>query len=809
MRARFLAPLSLFCLLFFAGLGQAATWTVDTLADELDSPAGATLSLREAVRDAATGDRIEFAPSLDGATMGLPLGRLTVSKNLTIDAMSLASGITLDGAHARGLLTTSTTVTLRGLKLIRGRDNFGAAVRNSGNLTMEHCSISDCLGLTGATGISHTGTSLTLRHCSVVGGAAFPPFDGGPAIEISSGSSKLVNCTIANNEAKLTSGLYLGGSSTVDLIHCTVTGNRSTSSGAAVNVVAGSFRIQNSVLAGNLSGTAGGSPSTSDLQLLFNVQLQKIGQNFLSSNASVATQFPAGPTTGTAAAPLDPLLSPVGLFGGRTHCRIPLSGSGLLDLATATADSPATDQRGFPRIAGAAADLGAGESTLSEFFPVNGASGVSIKPNLEWSCEISTPNYTVKFGDSPATLATVGTTGIGRWALPVLAPGTTYYWRIDSTGGGNTVTGPLLSFTTLDLVVTKAEDEKPEDVAIIPGMSLREAVLMANANPGLDVIRFHPDLAGESLTLVWGLIDITSDLRIDGQSIPGGVTLSGSCYRIRAATEFNHLSIVEGKSSNSSDGVIHVNGAFTARNCTITNGRANLGSGIYLQTGSCTLIHCTVTGNLANFAGGGIYRSGGTLTLENSIVAGNGSLETNPDIRTTVAPTLRGKNLIGNNSGSEAVLPAGPLTGTAAAPLAPVLAPAGAYTGGAALYCPLLPGSPALGQALPLATTPAIDQIGQPRPGDGAADLGAAEYTPSLPLTVPASSEQEVVTRPALYWNIAGESFEIFFGTDPAALASLGTSAKGTFQLPQLAQNTTYYWRVDSSTAGVTTTGTI
>jgi hypothetical protein len=669
---------------------------------------------------------------------------------------------------------------------------------------MEHCSISECQNAGDAgIGIHHTGYSLTLRNCSVVGcRPSSPSSSGGPAIQ-ASGPVKLVGCTIANNEgASSTSGILYFSSSpgnTLDLIHCTIAGNRSYS-GAAVTLWTGVLRLQNSVLAGNLSGT-----SPSDLNLL-GTQVQKIGQNFLSSNASVTSQFPAGTTTGTSAAPLDALLSPVGRFGGRTPCLIPLSGSRLFNLATASADSPATDQRGFPRIAGSSADLGATESTLAEFFPADGFTGASIKPELNWSTQITATGYTIKFGNSPASLATIGTTTSGRWILPELVPGNTYYWRIDSTVGGNTVTGPLLSFSVLDLVVTKKEDERADQAASIPGMSLREAVLFANANPGPDTIRFHPDLAGQVFTLTEGTLDITSQLHINGQSLPGGVTVKGSNYLILADTTFSGLSIIDGI-GGSTNGVIHVVAPFTARNCTITGGRAYRGGGINIQGGSCNLVHCTVTGNHANLEGGGIYTSGGTLALENSIVAGNRALENYPDIRASVLPTLRGKNLVGNNSGSG--LPAGPLVGNATTPLSPALAPAGAYTTGEAWYSPLLPGSPALGQAVALSTTPNTDQIGQARPGDGTADLGAVEYSSSLQVTVPGNGEQDTVTHPVLSWNIPGTSFEVFFGTDPGALTSLGVTTGGSFQLQELAGNTTYYWRIDSTTSGGTTTGTV
>lgn len=448
------------------------------------------------------------------------------------------------------------------------------------------------------------------------------------------------------------------------------------------------------------------------------------------------------------------------------------------------------------------------ESAGAEFFPANGATNVSTSGSLEWMQNfVPTFHHTVKFGTNPETLQVLGSSATGRFVLPDLLPGTTYYWQIVSSGGSG-VTSPLLSFTTRQpIIVTKTQDEPAADVASIPGVSLREAVMIANENPGLDFIHFHPQLAGQEIEPTYSL-EITSELRIDGQSVPGGITLRGNLFIVRAATEFQNLAILDGYSSGSYS-PLHLLANFTARNCTISGGRGNRGGGIRLQNGTCTLIHCTITRNQANLEGGGIYRSGGTLILENSIVAGNRSLEKYPDIRATGSVTLRGNNLIGDHSGSEMMLPAGPLTGTGAAPISGALASAARYSDGSSAHCALLPGSPARGQALPLATTPPLDQIGNPRPGDSEADLGAIEFLASVPVTVPGNGVTEVTTRPELCWSTPGSSFEIFFGTDPANLATLGTTTQGFFELPELAHNTTYYWRVDSTMAGVTTTGPV
>lgn len=813
MRAPFLALLpTLF--LSLACTGQAATWTVDTLEDELDEPAGSALSLREAVRDAAPTDTILFAPSLNGGTIVLTRGAIDIAKNLTVDGMSLPGGISISGNNTSRIFSINYagSPVLKGLNITKGRSTFdGGGINCTGSLTLENCSITECRAPYNGSALNFDSNgSLAMRNCAVTANILDSTSGGGGAIyrrsSSSSSTATLINCTIANNESFSSAAGILCGAGTTHLNHCTVTGNRS--GGWSAGVIGGSTLIlENSVIAGNISDAASTTPQVIDLGFIQG--LQKIGQNFISSNNGATSQFPAGPLVGTFSAPLDPVLSPLALHGGRTFCLVPLSGSPLLNQGTASAATPATDQRGLARVSGSKSDLGSVEVHGNYYFPADGSADVTFKPTLAWSLATSATQYTVMFGASPASLASVGTSTKGLWNLPELNAGTTYYWRVDSTLGGTTTNGPVISFTTRTaLVVTKTEDEPPAEVTTIPGISLREAILLANGTPGLDIIRFAPGLAGQQVILSDIALEIRSELRIEGQSIPGGVTISGSSYRILSATEFHHLTIINGRSGNTSSGVVDIAAPFTARNCTITECRALRGGGIYLRSnGSCTLVHCTVTGNHANLEGGGIYTSGGTLALENSIVAGNHALENYPDIRASILPTLRGKNLVGNNSGSG--LPAGPLIGTATTPLSPGLAPAGAYTSGGARYCSLLPGSPALGQAVALSTTPNTDQIGQARPGDGTADLGAVEYSSSLQVTVPGNGEQDTVTHPVLSWNSPGTSFEVFFGTDPGALTSLDVTTGGSFQLPELAGNTTYYWRIDSTTSGGTTTGPV
>jgi len=137
---------------------------------------------------------------------------------------------------------------------------------------------------------------------------------------------------------------------------------------------------------------------------------------------------------------------------------------------------------------------------------------------------------------------------------------------------------------------------------------------------------------------------------------------------------------------------------------TFHNNSSGQGGGIYIEgtIGDVLCRHLTIAGNSAD-AGGGLYvrRNGNALnhvTLDHCLVATNLS-PLYPDIQYD-DPTggggqllSGGPNLIGNNDTVSAIFPAGPLAGTPATPLNPLLAPSGDH-GGLTETLPLLAGSP-------------------------------------------------------------------------------------------------------------------
>ena len=121
-----------------------------TVTNTNDSGAG---SLRDAIANAASGDIINFDPSLSGQNISLA-STLNFSRNVTIDGSSLSSPITISGNNAVRVfyISPSATVTLNNLRIQNGVANTvisstwhlsGGGIYNDGTLTVNNSTVSN------------------------------------------------------------------------------------------------------------------------------------------------------------------------------------------------------------------------------------------------------------------------------------------------------------------------------------------------------------------------------------------------------------------------------------------------------------------------------------------------------------------------------------------------------------------------------------------------------------------------------------------------------------------------------------------
>jgi hypothetical protein len=312
----------------------------------------------------------------------------------------------------------------------------------------------------------------------------------------------------------------------------------------------------------------------------------------------------------------------------------------------------------------------------------------------------------------------------------ILSPGTTY-------GRGDGLTGIDDDNEVGDF------DVRAEPLTIEVG-SGPNAVLTATAGT-----------AGDRVIDVVGTAPIT--LSITGVDlINGNTTMQGGGLRTGSGTVGHTVNLsnlgVEGNHAALFGGGIEVlRGDLNLTNVTVANNGAD-GNGaggldLDLSAGSASLNSVTVTRNSTaaptGTGAGGIYGIGGTVSLFNTIVAGNtdtGPTSSAPDCGSNppAGPTSLGFNLIGDTTNCSYT----PATGDITNPTSAGLASVASLSNNTQVYA-LQPGSPAIDRGAP-GEVPSTDQRGVTRPQGPRNDIGAFELEQATPPASPASPAPKV-----------------------------------------------------------------
>jgi hypothetical protein len=224
-----------------------STLTVTNIADTGVAGDG---SLRGEIASAHSGDTIVFNPSLDGKTITLSSGELSLAKNLRIQGPGAgAPSVAVSGDYATRVFAVAqkAQVTLSDLTITAGREydynkKSGAFVLQNGG------------------GILNNG-ALTISACTLWGNLAE---DGGGVynagtLTVSDSSLTAANAT-GGNVAIFGGGIYNAGTLTVSNSALTAAngygGNVATFGGGIYN--AGTFAISGSTLSGNTASEGDG-----------------------------------------------------------------------------------------------------------------------------------------------------------------------------------------------------------------------------------------------------------------------------------------------------------------------------------------------------------------------------------------------------------------------------------------------------------------------------------------------------------------------------------------------------------------------
>ena len=650
------------------GAVELSRVVVTTGADQLDVPAGAQTSLREAIRDGA--DLVAFDAALSGQTATLTSalgGEIVVGKNVTIDASGLPGGLTIDGGAGTNRIFSvgsGKSLALLGLTLTGGngsglaQNGNGGAIVNFGTLALTRCTLAGNVG-DNAGAILNDGGALTLTQCTLSGNQTSGV---GGAIFQTTGMATLTQCTLFGNQTSRFGGAIDKQNGALTLAHCTVSGNQGVSGGAIYN--SGPITLINSIVAGN---TASASPP--DITTSFFLDITPTGVNFIGDPAGSGLTANSTILTTAANGPIN--LTPLGSNGGPTKTVVPRPGSPAIDGASFIA-AVTTDQRGFPRPvengpSGELPDIGAVEvqtavvTTAADELntPASGGAGISLREALRDGADriVFTGTFSgeILLG-SPLEVAKYVTIDASAFAAGITVNGG------DAVRGFHIAPGVSASFIRLTITnCVAASSGFPAGygggIYVEGALTLTECILQGcGAYVGAGA--YVANNGAASLTLhrstVWG----------NGADFGGGIQNEG--------TLIAHGSTFAGNSATPEGGAIS----------------APFGKPV-------TLKHCTVSRNTAG-TGGGV--AGSNLTLENSILSGN-TATTGPNA--TTAPTLIGTNIVGPD---------------------PVLAPPSDY-GGPTQTMALRPGSPARDAAT--GSTIITDQRGFPLVGTP--DIGAYE----------------------------------------------------------------------------------
>ncbi|MGP0064765.1 MAG: Ig-like domain repeat protein [Isosphaeraceae bacterium] len=391
-----------------------STFAVTSTADN-----GNDGTLRWAVAQADAADSastIEFE-------LGTAPATITLSQVLQLELSNTSDATTIEDGPGQGPVTVSgddasqvfqidsgVTATITGLTIADGSAGHnGGGVYNAGTLTLSYCTISGSSGFTGG-GIYNKGTA-TLSECTVSGNSGFGSGGG----LFNQGTMSLTDCTLTGNITSYQGGGGLTGTGggfpgegntgsgngggifnhgTLDLTDCTLSGNSSSGGGGLFNY--GSATLLACTISDNVSPSgaggiydysykndegnatltdcivAGNSVPGNDMDYL---GVDAVGGGITGSYNLVGDIFQTG-VDGNITFVSDPLLAPLGNYGGPTQTMPVLPGSLAIGAGVALNGVP-TDQRGVAF--GSTPDIGAFESEGFTITPVAGSTPQSVE----------------------------------------------------------------------------------------------------------------------------------------------------------------------------------------------------------------------------------------------------------------------------------------------------------------------------------------------------------------------------------------------------------------------------------------------
>ena len=377
----------------------AATLPVTSCADD-----GGSGTLRSIVTLAGEGDTVD-ATGLSCGTIALTQGAIAVYQDDLVIAGPGASALAIDGANADRVFAHygHGTLALQGISVRNGFARVtgyhvtgGACIISNGYVSIERGTVSGCVAEgEGAYGGGITARGVGIYSSTLSGNIArgshantFTAAYGGGAMAYR-GYATIIGSTISGNRATHTPtdthGSYCTGGGIFSdgggYVYGSTNTARFKTGGGVFARVFYPMRIDNSTIASNTSGRPGAGIYLAGIANALTLRSSIVAGNLTTGvhdDIAAMTAFTIGGSNNlviAAAANVtlppgtihaDPMLAPLANNGGPTQTMGLLAGSPAIG-AGSNPNGYANDQRGggYPRVVGAAVDIGAFEGSIA------------------------------------------------------------------------------------------------------------------------------------------------------------------------------------------------------------------------------------------------------------------------------------------------------------------------------------------------------------------------------------------------------------------------------------------------------------
>lgn len=408
------------------------------------------------------------SPAITGSTLSHNYasyggGIYNASCSPAVTGCTLSRNSSWKGAGIYNASSSPTITNCTFLANTATSDSGGGIFNSASSPVVTNCTLSGNSAGDRGGGIYSEFSSPTLTRCTLSGNSA--TYEGGGIYDWLS-PHIITDCTFSGNSAPNGGGIYASMSSPA-ITRCTFSSNVAGAGGGGIYIVGYSPTITNCTFSGNDAGSYGGgiysrdaAPTltnctlsgnsafydgggiyynSSEITIINCILWGNLGASQIVSNGSITVDhciIQGGYPGGTNILTSDPLLLPLGNYGGVTPTMPLAAGSCAIDAGTVGASVPATDQRGFTRAG--APDIGACEfqaAALAGAAPaLPGAIGSA--PSVEVRSDCAAPTYQWYFGQSGDTSQPIaGATG-SSLSLPPLDLGTSVWVRVTPSGGG-------------------------------------------------------------------------------------------------------------------------------------------------------------------------------------------------------------------------------------------------------------------------------------------------------------------------------------------------------------------------------------